>query len=204
MTSWRRWRKCFSPEMIRAGSSKKSEKMATTPRFLNRSARSWSTAPRSDFSRAGVTSRTWISSFKCDGWLAGFKYRRTASSKSPRPTESCCWMTRYARAATTNCAYFSLLTFWPGGVGHRLARVQQQIEQEVGLLLVLLEVKLVGLGPDLPVHVADVVAGHVLAVLGELDGEAVIRAGVHARHVAFDDQPGLEIQPFEASQRSRI
>ena len=54
-------------------------------------------------------------------------------------------------------------------------------EQEVGLLLVLLQVELVGLGPDLPVDVADVVAGHVLAMLGELDREAVVRAGVHAR-----------------------
>ena len=51
---------------------------------------------------------------------------------------------------------------------------------------------------------ADVVARHVLAVLGELDGEAVVRAGVHARDVALDHQPGLEVEPFEASQRLRI
>ena len=63
------------------------------------------------------------------------------------------------------------------GVGHRLARIQQQVQEKVRLLLVLLEVELVGLGPDLPVDVADVVAGHVLAVLGELDREAVVRAG---------------------------
>ena len=113
-------------------------------------------------------------------------------------------MTRYASAATTNCAYFSLRHVLAGGVGHRLAGVKQEVEEEVGFLLVLLEVELVGLGPDLPVHVADVVAGHVLAVLGEFDGEAVIRAGVHARHVPLDDEPRLEVEPFQASQRSRI
>ena len=110
----------------------------------------------------------------------------------------------YASAAATNWAYLQLRDVLARGVGHRLAGVEQQVEQEVGLLLVLLEVELVGLGPDLPVDVADVVAGHVLAVLGELDGEAVVGAGVHARDVALDEQPGLEVEPLEASQRLRI
>ena len=76
--------------------------------------------------------------------------------------------------------------------------------EQVGLLLVLLEVELVGLGPDLPVDVADVVARHVLAVLGELDGEAVVRAGMHPGDVALDHHAGLQVQPLEASQRLRI
>src|SRR5271157_4275509 len=90
------------------------------------------------------------------------------------------------------------------GVRHRFAGVQKQVEEQVRLLLVLLEVKLVGLGPDLPVHVADVVARHIFAVLGELDGEAVVGAGMHARDVALDHEPGLEIEPLEASQCLRI
>ena len=39
----------------------------------------------------GVTSSMWSSSLSCDAWPAGFKYRRTASSNTTRPTESCCW-----------------------------------------------------------------------------------------------------------------
>ena len=54
-------------------------------------------------------------------------------------------------------------------VVHRLADVDDEVAAQVGLCLVLLDVKAVGLGPDLPVEVADVVAGGVLAVLHELD-----------------------------------
>ena len=110
----------------------------------------------------------------------------------------------YPSAAATNWAYWSFETFVARGVGHRLAGVEQQVRQEVGLLLVLLEVELVGLGPDLPVDVADVVARHVFAVLGELDGEAVVGAGVLARDVPLDDHPRLEVEPFQVSQRLRI
>ena len=92
----------------------------------------------------------------------------------------------------------------PRGIGHRLAGIQEQIREQVGLLLVLLQVKLVGLGPDFPVDVADVVAGHVLAMLGELDGEAVVRAGMHPGDVALDHHARLQVQPLEASQRERI
>src|SRR5271166_383385 len=90
------------------------------------------------------------------------------------------------------------------GVRHRFAGVQKQVQEQVRVLLVLLEVKLVRLGPDLPIHVADVVPRHILAVLGELDGEAVVGAGMHSRDVALDHKPGLEIEPLEASQRLRI
>jgi hypothetical protein len=41
------------------------------------------------------------------------------------------------------------------------------VADEVRLLLVLLDVVAVGLAEDLPVEVAQVVAGRVLAVLGE-------------------------------------
>jgi len=49
-----------------------------------------------------------------------------------------------------------------------------------------------------------VVPGHVLAVLGELDREAVVRALVHAGDVPLDDQARLEVEALEASQRLRI
>ena len=91
-----------------------------------------------------------------------------------------------------------------GGVGHGLAGIEQDVGEEVGFLLVLLEVVLVGLGPDFPVDVADVVALRVLAVLGELDGEAVVGALVEAGDEALDDQAGLEVESFEASEHLRI
>jgi hypothetical protein len=118
---------------------------------------------------------------RCDGWPDGLTKRRTASS-----------------------GVLELRDVGARGVGHRLARVQEQVGEEVGLLLVLLEIELVGLGPDLPVDVADVVSRHVLAVLGELDGEAVVRAGVLAGDVALDDHPRLEVEALQVSQRLRI
>src|SRR5262249_40290752 len=56
--------------------------------------------------------------------------------------------------------------------GHGARRINEDKQVEVGLLLVLLQVELVGAAVDLPVEVADVVAGDVGAVLGELDAEA--------------------------------
>ena len=82
---------------------------------------------------------------------------------------------------------------------HRLGRVEEDRRREVGLLFVFLDVEPVAAAVDLPVDVLGVVAGHVLAVLGELDREAVVGAGVHARDVALDQEPGLEVEPLEAS-----
>jgi hypothetical protein len=64
--------------------------------------------------------------------------------------------------------------------------------------------KLVGAGPDLPVDVAEVVAGDVLAVLGELDGDAVVGALVEPGDVAFDGEARGQVETLEASQRLRI
>src|SRR5205807_296902 len=66
---------------------------------------------------------------------------------------------------------------------------------DVRLRLKLLEVVLVGLGVDAPVEILQVIAGHVLAVLAELDGEAVERAGVQARQEALDDELGAQVEP---------
>ena len=72
---------------------------------------------------------------------------------------------------------------------------KQQVADQVGLFLELLEVILVGAAEDLPVEIAEVVAGGVLAVLGELDREAVEGAAVNARDVSLDDRPRAERQP---------
>ena len=54
-------------------------------------------------------------------------------------------------------------------VVHRGAGVQEDVGAEVGLLLVLLDVVAVAAAPGDPVEVPHVVAGDVLAMLGELD-----------------------------------
>ena len=68
----------------------------------------------------------------------------------------------------------------PGAVVHRGAGVDDERGAEVALFLVLLDVVAVGAAEDAPVEPAQVVAGRVFAILGELDVEAVERAAVQA------------------------
>ena len=91
-----------------------------------------------------------------------------------------------------------------GAVAHGLAGVHQHPEGQVGFFLVLLEVEAAGAAVDLPVEVLEVVAGDVLAVLGELDGEAVIWALVHAGEIALDDEAGLQLQAAHLGEGERI
>ncbi len=59
-------------------------------------------------------------------------------------------------------------------VAHRVAGIEQQVTGEVGFLFVLFDGVAVGAAVTFPVDVPDVVAGDVLAVLDELDGEAFV------------------------------
>jgi len=61
-------------------------------------------------------------------------------------------------------------------VMHRFADIEHQPTDEVRLLLVLLEEESTGAAVDFPVHVANVVARDIFAVLRELDRKAVVRA----------------------------
>ena len=83
---------------------------------------------------------------------------------------------------------------------HALAGVHHHPRDEVRFLLVLLQVVAFGAAVDLPVDVPDVVAGGVLAVLGELDGEPVPRASVPPGEVALDHLPGVEFQAVDAGE----
>src|SRR5689334_5693322 len=56
-------------------------------------------------------------------------------------------------------------------IAHAFADVENQLANEVGLFLELLEIELVGSRVDLPIEIAEVVAGCVFAMLGELDRE---------------------------------
>ena len=96
-------------------------------------------------------------------------------------------------------AYSSLLAS-PVAVLHRLGAVEQDVGGEVRFLLVLLDRVAFGAAVALPVDVADVVAGDVLAVLDELDGEAAERALVVADAQALDDRAGLDPEGFGAGE----
>src|SRR5262249_16610841 len=69
--------------------------------------------------------------------------------------------------------------------------------------LELLEIVLIRLGVDAPVEVLEVVAGHVLAMLAELDREAVKRAGVQSGQEAFDDELGAEVESADLANHFR-
>src|SRR5207249_10328718 len=55
-----------------------------------------------------------------------------------------------------------------------------------------------------PVDVADLIAGIILAMLGELDGEALVRTLVDAGEEALDQLPGDHRQAAVLGQRCRI
>jgi len=65
---------------------------------------------------------------------------------------------------------------------------------QVGLLGVLLDEVAVAARPHLPVEVLERIAGHVGAVLGELDAEAVKGRAVHAGDEAFDHEPRAHVE----------
>ena len=75
---------------------------------------------------------------------------------------------------------------------------------EVRLLLELLQIILVGPAQGFPVEVAEVVAGRIFAVLGELDGNAARPAAMHARNVPFHRQPCPQRKSRQPGQHLRI
>ena len=85
-------------------------------------------------------------------------------------------------------------------IAHAPRRIDDEHRLEVRLFLIFLDVVAVGLAEGPPVDVADLVAGAVLAMLGELDREPLERALVQARHDSLDHQPREQLQPAEAGQ----
>ena len=86
-------------------------------------------------------------------------------------------------------------------VGHRARDVEDDRRAQVGLVDVLLDVEALTARDQLPVEVAQVVAGHVLAVLGELDARALAGAAVLARNEAVDGAVRQELQVSDRLQR---
>ena len=119
------------------------------------------------------------------------------SSNAISPAASRCRFIRYASDAASTTPYSSLVIGARAAIAHRPADVEQQVAVEVGLLLELLDVVAVAARVDLPVERRQIVAGQVLAVLGELDAEALERAAVQARQEALDDRPRLQLERAE-------
>ena len=84
---------------------------------------------------------------------------------------------------------------------HRARAVDEHHHIEVRLLHIALHIHLVGAREHLPVDLADAVAGRVLAVLGELDREALVRRAVHAAHHALDDHARAKLERRELTER---
>src|ERR1700736_2035612 len=87
---------------------------------------------------------------------------------------------------------------------HRFAGIHDADQVKVGLLLVLLEVNLVGLAKHLPIDVTDVVAGHILPMLRELDRDPLVGRTMHAGHQAFYDEPGTEVEGADSGKGVRV
>ena len=105
---------------------------------------------------------------------------------------------REAHAAMT-LAYSNFVWHARRAVAHGLAAIEEDVRDVVGFLLVLLDVIAVAAAEHLPVEVPRVVAGDILAVLGELDGKPAKGRLVRAGHVAFDDRARLDAEDIRRS-----
>jgi len=83
---------------------------------------------------------------------------------------------------------------------HGARTIKEQMPDEVGFLLVLLDGVAFGTPVGFPIDVPDVIPGHILTVLHELDGEATIGRLVIADAQPLDDGAGLKSQRFGAAQ----
>ena len=88
--------------------------------------------------------------------------------------------------------------------GHRPAGVEHEHEPEVGVGLVLLDVKPVGPAEGPPVEPPEVVAGDVLAVFGEFDARAAVGARVPARDVPHHRPPREQRHAGEPREHGRF
>src|SRR5207245_2596216 len=87
---------------------------------------------------------------------------------------------------------------------HAAGSIDEQMGVQVGFFLVFLDVIAVGLAEDAPVDVANLVAGIILAMLGELDAEALVGAFVNAAEEALDDVARDEAEPAILGERGGI
>ncbi len=101
-------------------------------------------------------------------------------------------------------AVFELAHRRGAAIAHRSADVEQQVALDVRLFLILLDVVTVAARVDLPVERGEIVAVDVLAVLGELDAEALVRAAMKAREKSLHDRPRLQLHGPEPCDHGGI
>jgi hypothetical protein len=78
------------------------------------------------------------------------------------------------------------------GEVHGFTGVYDEIRSEVGLFLILFDVKAVGLAVKLPVHTADFIARTVCPMLSKFYTETVIRTLVQTYKISLYHQPRTE------------
>src|SRR5690554_3803670 len=76
---------------------------------------------------------------------------------------------------------------------HRTRGVHDHIGPKIGLVFVLFDIIFVGLGVDLPIDMANLMAGRIFGIFGEFDRPAVMRRAVHARENPLDQRLRLEL-----------
>ena len=89
-------------------------------------------------------------------------------------------------------------------VAHRSAGVEQDQQLRIGLAAIAFEVHALRAGEDVPIDVAQVVAGRVGAVFGEFLAEAEIRRAVQSGHEAIHHGLGDQVETVDGSERSWI
>ena len=91
-----------------------------------------------------------------------------------------------------------------GAEGHRATLIDQQVATQIGFIFKLLDVIAVAAGVHAPVDIARVIAGYVLAVLRELDREAVVGAAVDTVPKALHDNARAQFQTADLHQGARV
>ena len=89
-------------------------------------------------------------------------------------------------------------------VVHRRAGVDQQVTLRVRVGAILLDEVAIGAAEQTPIEIAQIVAGIVLAILGELGREARERRTMQTRHETFDDRAREQFERADAREQFRI
>src|SRR6185312_703652 len=90
---------------------------------------------------------------------------------------------------------------YPAGcVLHGVAGVEQNGDLRIGFAAVAFEIAALGASEEIPVHVAQVVSGHVGPVLGEFLAEAKIRRAMQAGDKAVHDRLCEQVQRGDTCQ----
>jgi hypothetical protein len=78
--------------------------------------------------------------------------------------------------------------------------IDEKVAAQICFVFELLDVVPVATGIESPINIAGVVAYSVLAVLGEFNREAVVRASMNAFPEALDDDFGSQLHGFDSHQ----